>query len=1455
MATDYKKINNEKSRINLRSIRDQRGDKTHFVYELIQNADDSKSKQFELRLCEDELLVWNDGCKFLEEDVIRISSIGFSDKDLTQIGSFGTGFKAVYNYTDRPEVYSGDERFCLPDPTSSSKTLEDLASSSLVEGIDKVPPRIAELVEEGRTVFRLPFKEDLRQEDLTLLKSQLHKLLKKQSLLFLPHLETIQWYSLCDEQTATYCRCLCGKIQGADQVELKASMNDETPKSDKFLVFSKKFQPPQYVINEVLQMEYDEERRKGIQETGEKLQPIEVAFRLQDDRITSMNGCVLFAYLPTEKETHLRFLIQARYRTNPARNDIEKTDQNPWNRWLVEATAKFLPEILEQLKDGGLLEPAFFNVLPLDGEVENDFKPIAEALQKSMQEREFVPTQSGGYAKAKNVFYPHHGSLRKLVECSWIYPNSSWLHPDIGGSGRAFDVMQEAGVKEINVSQVLDWLKKQDNNWFESRCEEWLRSLYVYLKDQKSHLEHIKQLPLIRLENGRHVCASDELVFFPPETDEERKEIVPFLNELPILQSDLLEGDERDNLEGFLKDLGVLVLNPADLIGKWIIPRYSRTDTPSKEQNFLHVGYLFKVRGKLLGYQHRNLKEEISETPILRAYNGAQPEIFDFVKPCDVYLPKAYTSNADLETYFSVFNNDIWFVDDTYLEDDANRKDWLQFLKAIGTMAIPRVIERNIPVKSESDQAFNKELDKRNVKLERTTWWLRTSIKDFDFYGLSEALVEISDHKKINLSHVLWRLLIKMVKPLPSGEWNRQTFFDSRFQGIYRWYFRKNQSKFFDATFYRQLKETAWIPDTHGNLHTPSECFASTDANRRVLGESVAYLHPDFDLSEDNEAARWLAEKLGIHLNANTDSVINYLQTLSGTEVRVEQVEPLYRFLERQDARRSQEFKQKPLIFTSNPEPRWWSSDKVFWEDESVVFGNHRGYLKKNYVDYGGTLEPFFTALGVLRNAALSDYLRVIREVTSIEKQAEDVKVRDRVETLYRHIMPYLQEGDSLENETWKKEWEFTREGKCWLGKKGDEWGFFFLHELVWKDDDYRSGLFKDEVPFWAFDKNLLEFAKSVNVKGCCQDSSVAFDYYGDQGEDRILSEKVRSLRPYICDFLTSPLLCEKHEGNKSPEFLNRLSVRRAQRLAVNYELKGVSVSDPNPRQSFLDERNQTLWLGFKEDEKAYPDLIGDALQDYFGVDQLREFVKDLLPSVNLSEMALLNWERRGFQAECCLLPSEVDSEENEENLSEPVDERLLGETDGKNGSETNNSESETPTIHEYSETENEDSDSTGNESEVPAHRPRPGRGGARWPGGSGGSAPNRNRSTGYGGGGGGEGEEHRTLKEYLGDNPSLFGEGLELVNTEYRFRSGDEADILFKDSSGNPVTVEVKPPILSGSDQEVWQAVKYKHLAAVEYGLPCEQVRSILAAPEIPDDVKEECERRGIESFEVTQR
>ena len=208
-----------------------------------------------------------------------------------------------------------------------------------------------------------------------------------------------------------------------------------------------------------------------------------------------------------------------------------------------------------------------------------------------------------------------------------------------------------------------------------------------------------------------------------------------------------------------------------------------------------------------------------------------------------------------------------------------------------------------------------------------------------------------------NLVQPLWRLL---VKALSSEEGKREIFFQGTYTSRYRFNSRLNRESC-DAQFYLDLKSNwKWLLDKQGEPRYPSECFAPSAENRRVLGDSVAYLHPDFDISEDNEPARWLAGKLGVHLNADTESVLNYLQTLSGKTVSFKDVEPLYRFFARQEARPREKFKEKRLIFTSSPEPHWWRSDQVFWVDESAVFGNLCGYLEEHYAE---TLKPFFTAL------------------------------------------------------------------------------------------------------------------------------------------------------------------------------------------------------------------------------------------------------------------------------------------------------------------------------------------------------------------------------------------------------------------------------------------------------------------------------------------------------------
>src|ERR1035438_4730168 len=88
-------------------------ERTHFIFELIQNAEDAGASELAFELFSDRLELRHDGRPFTEADVRGVCGVGQSGKsaDLTKIGKFGIGFKSVYAYTKTPQIYSGGEHF------------------------------------------------------------------------------------------------------------------------------------------------------------------------------------------------------------------------------------------------------------------------------------------------------------------------------------------------------------------------------------------------------------------------------------------------------------------------------------------------------------------------------------------------------------------------------------------------------------------------------------------------------------------------------------------------------------------------------------------------------------------------------------------------------------------------------------------------------------------------------------------------------------------------------------------------------------------------------------------------------------------------------------------------------------------------------------------------------------------------------------------------------------------------------------------------------------------------------------------------------------------------------------------------------------------------------------------------------------------------------------------------
>ncbi len=88
-------------------------ERTHFIFELIQNAEDAGATELAFEMFSDRLELRHDGRPFTGADVRGVCGVGKSAKsgDLTAIGKFGIGFKSVYAYTRSPRVHSGDEHF------------------------------------------------------------------------------------------------------------------------------------------------------------------------------------------------------------------------------------------------------------------------------------------------------------------------------------------------------------------------------------------------------------------------------------------------------------------------------------------------------------------------------------------------------------------------------------------------------------------------------------------------------------------------------------------------------------------------------------------------------------------------------------------------------------------------------------------------------------------------------------------------------------------------------------------------------------------------------------------------------------------------------------------------------------------------------------------------------------------------------------------------------------------------------------------------------------------------------------------------------------------------------------------------------------------------------------------------------------------------------------------------
>lgn len=744
-------------------------DRTHFIFELLQNAEDALAKRGEwygsrkvtFTLTPIRLTLSHFGKPFDEADVRSVCDIAESTKNESSIGRFGLGFKSVYTVTDLPEIHSGDEDFAIENYVFPKR----LAYST----------RAAD-----ETQIILPLRpEDTRaKQDIT----AGFRNLGASALLFLRQIDEINW-SVEGGASGFYLRNTPETLGSNVQRITVIGQEDDRPDVDQnWLVF----------------------HRDVFSSEQQKAGRVEIAFSLIESKeapsqwaVQPLTKSPIVVFFPTVVESYLGFVVQGPYRTTPGRDNILPHEQ--WNQHLVKETSSLLVQAMLWMRDNAMLDVAALHCLPLDRKKfpqDSRFAPMFDAVREAFQEEVLLPAFNGSHVTAHHAKLARTQELRELLTPEQITSMfgtevTAWLSSEIT-QDKAPEVrqylMRELDIDEITPVKLVPCLNK---SFLEAQPDEWILRLYEFLNGQEKALRrYLDTVPLIRLDDGSHVVARENgkaKAFLPSS----------IATSFPTMRSAVCATPE---VRLFLSSLGITEPDPVDDVIWNILPKYQQ-----KEVDVVDDAYADDIERIRIALntdstaQKEKLRSALRETSFVMAVDTGNGKAY-IAKPGDVYI----ATDRLLQLFVGV--PDILIVDNKY--DCLRGEEIRDLLVSCGASRylIPQAI-------SSALGHAEKAQIRKNAGLERASW--ENQPEDFTLRGLTQLLELLPTLKHEEAAHrvkVLWEALADL-----------ETRGSNAFYGSYKWgYAYERKSARFDAAFIRTLNQAAWIPNDDGALVLPN---------------------------------------------------------------------------------------------------------------------------------------------------------------------------------------------------------------------------------------------------------------------------------------------------------------------------------------------------------------------------------------------------------------------------------------------------------------------------------------------------------------------------------------------------------------------------------------------------------------------------------------------------------
>ncbi len=773
-------------------------EQAHFIYELLQNADDAGATSVHFVLENDRLIFTHNGTRHFSisdpktegidreqgrlGDINAILGIAFSNKE-NKIGKFGMGFKAVFQYTKTPFVYDPHFRFRI-----DRYIVPDILANDLPER------------KESDTVFVFPFNHNDKTPEETYKDIKIRLTNLNSPILFLTNLKEISYEY--EDITGSYSKEISESLIVGDTKIERIFMCGEISLQQtvqSLWLFSRQYNGFGYSVG----FETDE---------NGKLKPVSKP---------------AYCYFPTKVNTSLHFIIHAPFLLTDSREGIKAGESH--NETLINLLASLAGDSLLLLRELGeknkirLISDDIINIIPYDDTLfadDNDrgmshisFKPFYTHIMRIFQTKQIIPTETG-YTTMLNAYLAENPALPKLFSDDQLgelcgNPNAHWAFPSIGRDSisrsnkplmKYLDLITSNWLNEEYLirgryaqnSTVRKTMEGITKKFIKKQNVFWLHRLYKWMSETAARTDMAKTAPIFLDSYSEPSAAYDskgEHILFLPSA----------MSGYATIREDLLT--EKNTVQ-FINKLGIAQPSLKDEIYQQIIPLYKNFRQVNNER---HFALFFQYYKTLSSVAQQRFISEIKDYSFIECRYQEQINSRGFAKGGDLYYPE-----KNLKRYLETKQSALFVDQDKYLMmfGEKQKPELLDFLTRLGVNYLPGIKERRLDFLTEMRK-------NRTLPTDRSTGEQKYIERYID--GLEEIVKYIVAQKSKDKSILLWQMLLKISE--------KNFNLDYAISGQYYYFYRTKHVKPFDSNDKIILRSARWLLNNSGKFCSAKELY------------------------------------------------------------------------------------------------------------------------------------------------------------------------------------------------------------------------------------------------------------------------------------------------------------------------------------------------------------------------------------------------------------------------------------------------------------------------------------------------------------------------------------------------------------------------------------------------------------------------------------------------------